>query len=44
MRFKFHEPKDTLMLNFADLSFKEVHAGPLRIYWYWDARSSHVRQ
>ncbi len=27
MRFKFHEPKDTLMLNFADLSCKEVHAG-----------------
>ena len=27
MRFKFHEAKDTLMLNFADLSFKEVHAG-----------------
>lgn len=27
MRFKFHEPKDTLMLNFADLSWKEVHAG-----------------
>jgi len=27
MRFKFHESKDTLMLNFADLSFKEVHAG-----------------
>lgn len=29
MRFKFHEQKDTLMLNFADLSFKEVHAGHL---------------
>jgi len=29
MRFKFHEEKDTLMLNFADLSFKEVHAGHL---------------
>lgn len=27
MRFKFHEEKDTLMLNFADLSCKEVHAG-----------------
>ncbi len=27
MRFKFHEDKDTLMLNFADLSCKEVHAG-----------------
>jgi hypothetical protein len=27
MRFKFHEAKDTLMLNFADLSHKEVHAG-----------------
>ena len=27
MRFKFHEAKDTLMLNFADLSCKEVHAG-----------------
>jgi hypothetical protein len=27
MRFKFHEAKDTLMLNFADLSYKEVHAG-----------------
>ena len=27
MRFKFHEAKDTLMLNFADLSWKEVHAG-----------------
>jgi hypothetical protein len=27
MRFKFHDAKDTLMLNFADLSFKEVHAG-----------------
>lgn len=27
MRFKFHEPKDTLMLNFADLTYKEVHAG-----------------
>ena len=29
MRFKFHEEKDTLMLNFADLSYKEVHAGHL---------------
>ncbi len=29
MRFKFHEEKDTLMLNFADLSCKEVHAGHL---------------
>jgi hypothetical protein len=29
MRFKFHEAKDTLMLNFADLSCKEVHAGHL---------------
>ncbi len=29
MRFKFHEEKDTLMLNFADLSLKEVHAGHL---------------
>lgn len=29
MRFKFHDPKDTLMLNFADLSLKEVHAGHL---------------
>jgi hypothetical protein len=29
MRFKFHEEKDTLMLNFADLSHKEVHAGHL---------------
>ena len=29
MRFKFHEAKDTLMLNFADLSLKEVHAGHL---------------
>lgn len=27
MRFKFHEAKDTLMLNFADLKCKEVHAG-----------------
>jgi len=27
MRFKFHEEKDTLMLNFADLACKEVHAG-----------------
>jgi hypothetical protein len=27
MRFKFHEAKDTLMLNFADETFKEVHAG-----------------
>jgi hypothetical protein len=27
MRFKFHDPKDTLNLNFADLSYKEVHAG-----------------
>ena len=27
MRFKFHEAKDTLMLNYADLSYKEVHAG-----------------
>lgn len=27
MRFKFHEEKDTLNLNFADLSYKEVHAG-----------------
>ena len=27
MRFKFHEEKDTLMLNFADLTYKEVHAG-----------------
>jgi hypothetical protein len=27
MRFKFHEAKDTLMLNFADSSCKEVHAG-----------------
>lgn len=27
MKFKFHEPKDTLMLNFADLTWKEVHAG-----------------
>ena len=27
MRFKFHEAKDNLMLNFADLSCKEVHAG-----------------
>ena len=29
MRFKFHEAKDTLMLNFADLTLKEVHAGHL---------------
>ena len=29
MRFKFHEEKDTLMLNFADLGYKEVHAGHL---------------
>ncbi len=29
MRFKLHEEKDTLMLNFADLSLKEVHAGHL---------------
>ncbi len=29
MRFKFHGEKDTLMLNFADLSYKEVHAGHL---------------
>jgi hypothetical protein len=29
MRFKFHDAKDTLMLNFADLSYKEVHAGHL---------------
>lgn len=29
MRFKFHEDKDTLMLNFADLGLKEVHAGHL---------------
>jgi hypothetical protein len=29
MRFKFHEEKDTLMLNFADLTFEEVHAGHL---------------
>jgi len=29
MRFKFHEEKDTLMLNFADLTYKEVHAGHL---------------
>ena len=29
MRFKFHEAKDTLMLNFADMSLKEVHAGHL---------------
>lgn len=29
MRFKFHDPKDTLMLNFADLSHKDVHAGHL---------------
>lgn len=27
MRFKFHDAKDTLNLNFADLSYKEVHAG-----------------
>jgi hypothetical protein len=27
MRFKFHDEKDTLNLNFADLSYKEVHAG-----------------
>ncbi len=27
MRFKFHEAKDTLMLNYADETFKEVHAG-----------------
>lgn len=27
MRFKFHDAKDTLNLNFADLSHKEVHAG-----------------
>ncbi len=29
MRFKFHEEKDTLMLNFADLTCQEVHAGHL---------------
>jgi hypothetical protein len=29
MRFKLHEAKDTLMLNFADLGCKEVHAGHL---------------
>ena len=29
MRFKLHEEKDTLMLNFADLTCKEVHAGHL---------------
>jgi hypothetical protein len=29
MKFKFHEDKDTLMLNFADLGCKEVHAGHL---------------
>lgn len=29
MRFKFHEANDTLMLNFAGLSCKEVHAGHL---------------
>lgn len=27
MRFKFHDAKDTLNLNFADLTYKEVHAG-----------------
>jgi hypothetical protein len=27
MRFKFHDEKDTLNLNFADLTYKEVHAG-----------------
>lgn len=29
MRFKLHEAKDNIMLNFADLSCKEVHAGHL---------------
>jgi hypothetical protein len=29
MRFKLHEAKDSIMLNFADLSCKEVHAGHL---------------
>lgn len=29
MRFKFHDAKDTLNLNFADPSCKEVHAGHL---------------
>jgi hypothetical protein len=27
MRFKFHDAKDTLNLNFADTTWKEVHAG-----------------
>jgi len=29
MRFKLHEAKDSIMLNFADLTCKEVHAGHL---------------
>ena len=29
MRFKFHDAKDTLNLNFADTTYKEVHAGHL---------------
>ena len=29
MRFKLHEAQDNIMLNFADLSCKEVHAGHL---------------
>ena len=29
MRYKLHEAKDNIMLNFADLTCKEVHAGHL---------------
>lgn len=29
LRYKLEEPKDSLGLNFADLTFKEVHAGHL---------------
>ncbi len=42
MRFKFHDAKDTLNLNFADLSYKEVHAGHICQTVFGTARTTLV--